>query len=133
MLIKGINELIPFEKILIAWGANKKRLNSDYANVYYLEDRHSHAKCHNEIIKAKTIVVMGGTFEAYQTAASIRKYLDSLNYKDTKIILFDGEKSEIQNTFGAQISNELHLLMKEQRISVIMDADVTKMSGINRL
>lgn len=51
---------------MIAWGAYKKRLGSqEYSNVFYLEDRHSHARCHNEIIKAKTIVVMGGTFEAY--------------------------------------------------------------------
>lgn len=39
--------------------------NTEYSNVYYLEDRFAHAKCHNEILKAKCIVVMGGTFEAY--------------------------------------------------------------------
>jgi hypothetical protein len=37
----------------------------DYTNVHYLEDRFSHAKCHNELIKAKEIAIIGGTFEAY--------------------------------------------------------------------
>lgn len=72
-----------FDKVLVAWGAQKKRLGKEYSNVYYLEDRHSHARAHNEILKAKTILVMGGTFEAYQVAASIRDYLDSIGYYDT--------------------------------------------------
>jgi hypothetical protein len=28
-----------FDKLLIAWGAEKKRLKKEYSNVYYLEDR----------------------------------------------------------------------------------------------
>ncbi len=65
IVVKGLKKPMPFDKILIAWGANKKRLNQEYSNVFVLEDRQSHARCHNEILKAKTVVVMGGTFEAY--------------------------------------------------------------------
>jgi len=58
-----------FDKVVVAWGAEKKRINTMkegiYSNLYYIEDRHSHAKIHNELLKAKVIVVMGGTFEAY--------------------------------------------------------------------
>jgi hypothetical protein len=54
---------------MVAWGSNKKRLNhfkeSEYTNVYYIEDRLAHSRVHNEILKAKCIVIMGGTFEAY--------------------------------------------------------------------
>jgi len=82
IVVKGVKEPIAFDKVMIAWGSYKKRLNKEYSNVFYLEDRHSHARCHNELLKAKSIVIMGGTFEAYQTAASIRKYLDSINYTD---------------------------------------------------
>jgi NADH dehydrogenase FAD-containing subunit len=67
--VKGQKDIINYDKLLIAWGANKKRLNhfneKEYSNVYYIEDRQSHARIHNEIIKAKCIVVMGGSFEAY--------------------------------------------------------------------
>lgn len=63
--IKGIKEVIDFDKMLIAWGAYKKRLNKDYSNVFYLEDRYSHAKCHNEILKAKKIVVLGSSMDAF--------------------------------------------------------------------
>ena len=69
IVVRGQKKPIEFDKVLIAWGSYKKRLNSanqtSYSNVYYLEDRFSHAKCHNELIKAKSILVMGGTFEAY--------------------------------------------------------------------
>jgi thioredoxin reductase len=95
----GQKKPIEFDKIMIAWGAYKKRLNSlnekQFSNVYYLEDRFSHAKCHNEILKAKSILVMGGTFEAYQTASSIREYLDSIGYLNTEIFLMDAQASEV--------------------------------------
>lgn len=91
--VRGQKQPVEFDKILIAWGAYKKRLTSvnqtQYSNVYYLEDRYSHAKCHNELLKAKSILVLGGTFEAYQTAASIREYLDSVGYHETEIFLMD--------------------------------------------
>ena len=54
----------------------------------------SHAKCHNELLKAKTVVVMGNTVEAYQTAASLREYLDDIGYTKTRIVLLHTEKSE---------------------------------------
>ena len=82
LLVKGVKEPIKFDKIMVAWGSYKKRLGKEYSNVYYLEDRHSHARCHNELLKAKSIVVMGGTFEAFQTAASIREYLDGIGYHE---------------------------------------------------
>jgi thioredoxin reductase len=65
IVVKGVKEPINFDKVMIAWGSYKKRLSKEYSNVFYLEDRHSHARCHNELLKAKSVVVMGGTFEAY--------------------------------------------------------------------
>lgn len=50
--MKGVKERIEFDKLLVAWGSYKKRLTKDYSNVFYLEDRFTHAKCHNEVIKA---------------------------------------------------------------------------------
>ena len=93
IVVKGVKEPIEFDKVMIAWGSYKKRLNKEYSNVFYLEDRHSHARCHNELLKAKTIVIMGGTFEAYQTASSIRSYLDSVGYLEPQIILIDPDMS----------------------------------------
>ncbi len=78
--VKGYHEKLEFEKVLLAWGSAKKRLDKEFSNVFYLEDRQAHARCHNELLKAKTIVVLGGTIEAYQSAASIRDYLDSIGF-----------------------------------------------------
>ena len=65
LLLKGAKERINFDKLLVAWGSHKKRLKNDYSNIFYLEDRFSHAKCHNEIIKAQKIVVLGSTIDAF--------------------------------------------------------------------
>lgn len=61
-----------------------------------MEDRHSHAHCHNQILKARQIVVMGGTIEAFQTAASLREYLDSIGYTNTQVVLMNDGKSEVK-------------------------------------
>lgn len=95
VIVKGVKDPIKFDKVMVAWGSFKKRLATEYSNVYYLEDRHAHARCHNEILKAKSIVVMGGTFEAFQTASSIREYLDSIGYHDVQIMLISQENSEL--------------------------------------
>ena len=47
MRVRGMRKPINFEKILIAWGAEKEKLEKNYPNVYYIEDRFSHAKVHN--------------------------------------------------------------------------------------
>lgn len=75
-----MNKKIPYDKILIAWGSEKKKLKDSYSNVFYLEDRQAHARVHNELLKAKQVVVLGGTLEAYQVAAGVRDYLDSIGY-----------------------------------------------------
>ncbi|CDW84041.1 pyridine nucleotide-disulphide oxidoreductase family protein [Stylonychia lemnae] len=135
--MKGQKSKIKFDKVMIAWGSQKKRIQnlagSEYSNVYYLEDRFSHAKVHNEILKAKTILVMGGTFEAYQTASSVRKYLDSVGQTETEIILLDHQPSEVEQAFGGNIASMIHKMLRDQRISVIMSAEITKMRGIDKL
>lgn len=112
IVIRGQKQPVDFDKVLIAWGAYKKRFVREdlqkYSNLYYLEDRFSHAKCHNEILKAKCIVIMGGTFEAYQTASSIRDYLDSIGYTEAQIILMDVQASEVQQCLSFNIADEIH-------------------------
>jgi len=102
--LKGSREVIEFDKMLVAWGAHKKRLNKDYTNVFYLEYRYSHAKAHNEIIKAEKIVVLGSSIEAYQTASSVREYLNSIGYQKTKVILVHEANSEIFENMGGEVN-----------------------------
>lgn len=63
MRVKGLRKPIKFEKVLVAWGAEKDKLKTNYTNVHYIEDRFSHAKVHNALIKSKQVVVLGNTFE----------------------------------------------------------------------
>jgi NADH dehydrogenase FAD-containing subunit len=131
--VKGYHEKLEFEKLLLAWGSVKKRLDKEFTNVFYLEDRQAHARCHNELLKAKTIVVLGGTIEAYQSAASLRDYLDSIGFNNVQIVLLNHGKSELHQTFGTTVARAITKLMTDKRISVLMDCEITQLKGLNRL
>ena len=64
MRIKGQRNLLKFDKVIVAWGANQKKLNQHYSNVHYIEDRFSHAKIHNELIRSKNVIILGDTIDA---------------------------------------------------------------------
>lgn len=49
----GNKERLEFDKLLVAWGAEKKHFKGNFSNVFYLEDKQSHAKVHNELLRAK--------------------------------------------------------------------------------
>ncbi len=76
---------------------------------------------------------MGGTFEAFQTAAGIREYLDEIGYHDTKITLFDPEASEIEKSFGVGLSEVINNMLREKRISVIMNTKSFRLQGVNNV
>lgn len=60
------------------------------------------------MLKAKSVLVMGGTFEAYQTASSVRDYLDSIGYTNTQVVLMEGDSTELQQCWGKHIAGEIH-------------------------
>ena len=127
--VKGMKHQIEFDKMLIAWGSYKKRLNKDYSNVFYLEDRYSHAKCHNEILKAEKIMVLGSNLDAYQTASSGRSYLKSIGYDKTEVILLNDGPSEISKNMGAEIDRCINSMLKNEGVTVINNAKVTGING----
>jgi thioredoxin reductase len=95
MKVTGYRKNIHYDKILVAWGADKKRLEKSFSNVHYIEDRYSHAKVHNDLLRANQVVVIGGTFDALQLAQSTRTYLDEIGRHHTKIMLINDKDSEI--------------------------------------
>lgn len=131
--MKGNNTAIAFDKVLFAVGHHKKRLDKEFTNVFYLEDRFAHAKCHNELLKAKQVVVVGGTLEAYQQASSIRAYLDTIGASDTEILIINDKPSEVAKNMGPAINLLINNMLREQRISVIMNATMTKTEGDYRI
>lgn len=102
--------------MLLACGAYKKRLNKDYSNVFYLEDRYSHAKAHNEILKAEKIVVLGSTMDAFQTASSVRAYLNSIGYQKTEVILLHEGFSEIHKNMSDKVSHVINKMLAKEGI-----------------
>jgi hypothetical protein len=85
--------------------------------VHYIEDRHSHAKVHNQLLKANNILVMGNSFEALQIAQSCRTYLDETGRFDVKIMLLSPDKSQVRKTMGKGMDDEIMKLLKRERIS----------------
>ena len=90
----------------MAWGAEKKRLGTNYSNVHYIEDKFSHAKVHNDLLRAKQVVILGGTLDAYQIAQATRTYLDDIGQFNTKIMLMTtADDSVLRKTLGKGMEN----------------------------
>lgn len=125
-------EKVNFESVLFA-GSAQKKTDFPYSNVYTVNDFETHAKVHNEAIKAKHICVLGGTFEAYQSAISLRTYLDELGLEDTRVTLFEKDTSEFVSTLGPAIAGRIIKEFKKKKISVIRGAKITKVEADHKL
>lgn len=131
--VSGYRQPIYFDKILVAWGAEKMKLQQSYSNVHYIEDRFSHAKVHNQLIKSKQVVVLGNTMEAVQIAQSARTYLDEIGNYDTQIMLMTTKDSDLRKTLGKGMENWIKNELKDQRISVQPGVNILRMQGDNEL
>ena len=128
---KGVDK-INYDKLLVAWGSHKKRLSKEFSNVHYLEDKISHERCSEAIGQAKTVVIMGGTLDAYQVASSAREHLDMIGKQDTQVVLISESKTEPETNYGKIVSKTIHEMMKQKRISVITNCDL-KLKGDTKL
>lgn len=106
---------VNFDKCLIAWGSAKKKIGNQYENMFYLEDRYSHAKIHNEILKAKNIVILGSTMEAYNYASQVRTYLDSVGQKSTNITVLPDGNNSMHRSLGDQVTDWVIREMREKQ------------------
>jgi len=120
---------LQFDKLLVAWGAEKNKLGQSYSNVHYIEDRFSHAKVHNSLLKAKNVVVLGNTFDAVQTAQSTRTYLDECGLFKTEITLMTTDTPDIRKSMGPSMERFIKEQLKEQRINYEPNVNIVKMDG----
>jgi predicted ATP-grasp superfamily ATP-dependent carboligase len=97
--------------------------------VHQITDFESHAKVHNDVIKARKVVVMGSTFEAYNLANAIRSYLNTVGLKSVKVTLFEDDQRELQRTFGTQVAGRIIREMNKQGLKVIRNATMLGMHG----
>jgi nitrite reductase/ring-hydroxylating ferredoxin subunit/thioredoxin reductase len=131
MQVQGYQQPIKFDKICVAWGANRKRLLKSYSNVHYIEDRYSHAKLHNDLLRAKHVVVVGKTLEALQVAQSTRNYLDDIGQYHTKVMVMNDGNSEVTKTLGTGMEKWLAAALSRQRISYQPNVNIVDMVGDN--
>lgn len=104
-------------------------MQTNYSNVYYIEDRFTHANIHNKLVNAKTVVILGDTFEAVEMANSAREYLDSVNKYHTKVILMMNERPQIRKSLGKNMEKKIAKLLKDNRISYLPNVKIKEMKG----
>lgn len=127
------NKQLKYDKILIAAGSEKERLPQSYSNVHVVEDHLSHAKVHNDLLKADQIVVIGSGLEAIQSAASCRTYLDKIGVHEPKIVVMDTEMSQIRRYFGPKVEDIFKRVLKSHRISFMSEVKIKAMEGDHKL
>ena len=101
--------------------------------MHYIEDRFSHAKIHNELLRAKNVVILGNTLDTFQIAQATRDYLDQLGYFETKVTLMSNDVPDVRKTLGDGIERVFKRHLKEQRINYIPNAKITGMAGDTEL
>ena len=133
LVLTGYRKPIEFDKILVAWGSQRKRMSKNYSNVHYIEDRHSHARLHNELLKAKSVTVVGNTINAFQIAESARNYLDEIGRFEIKVTLINDGESEVRRSMNKGMENFIKKEMKNNRINCIVGAKIKELKGDNSL
>lgn len=133
MRIKGQRKALNFDKVIVAWGATQKKLKQHYSNVHYIEDRFSHAKIHNELIRAKDVVILGDTIDSFQVAQATRDYLDQCGFFETKVTLMTTEKPQVRTTLGDGIEKVFKKQLRAQRISYLPNVKINNFKGDSEL
>lgn len=129
MAVAGLRKPLYFDKILVAWGADKNRLGKSYTNVHYIEDRFSHAKVHNSLLKAQKVVIMGNTLDAIQTASSTRNFLDECGLYKTEVTLMTTDIPDARRSMGPSMDMFIKKQLSEQRINYEPNVNIVKLEG----
>jgi len=109
-----------YSKLLIASGAERQKTKmDDFENVYSLNSVHDHAKIYNAVKNAKSVMVYGSSFEAYELTSSIKELADSLGKKDMQIYLLEPPPSEIMRSFGEDVHKIIKAFMYIAGVKVL--------------
>lgn len=113
LLVLTNGNKIPFDKLLIAVGSTPTGADISHPNVYQLNSIRDHANIHNAIIKpeTKSICIMGNSFRSIELASSLRRYLDAVGKKNTKIYLIPEKKKWFLENFG--VNEELKKMIQD--------------------
>jgi nitrite reductase/ring-hydroxylating ferredoxin subunit len=119
---------IPFDKVLIATGAQRKRVaqnNSNIFNLYTIED---HLKIHNIIVKpeTKTVVVISNLLEGFDIVTSLRTYLNAIGKEDTNVVLVSDKDSFLETICPNEYLVKIQKYLQDNKIELfrgIVDYD----------
>lgn len=96
----------------------------DFSNVYSVNSIKEFTAIYNKVRTAKSIVIYGNNFEAYELASAIRTLSDKFGNDSTKIYLLEPPPSEFLRSFGEPIHKSIKAMMFVNRINVLSDYSV---------
>lgn len=122
---------LSYSKCLIACGSSKiKNFGVDFENVFELDTVQTHAKVHNAIKNAKTVVIYGSTFESYEVASSVKALANKYGKSDMKVYLLEAPPSEIMRSFDKQVYTAVKTMMYINGISVLSDYKIVETKSL---
>lgn len=96
------NEIVPYDKLLIATGSSAKRIpieGADSKNVYTLRNYNDLEDLKSTLQDAKKLVIIGASFVGLETASSVKDYLkDKID-----VTIIDIAKVPYERIFGEAV------------------------------
>jgi nitrite reductase/ring-hydroxylating ferredoxin subunit len=111
---------IPFDKVLIAVGAQRKKVEATDSNIFNLYTIEDHMKIHNVIVKpeTKTIAIISKLLEGFDIATTLRTYLNSIEKADTNIIIINETDSVLEKLCPNVYLVQLQKYLQSQNIQL---------------
>lgn len=121
--------VLPYDRALIATGANVRRLNIDGAaleGIHYLRTPANAHKLRAEAAGATHAVLIGGSFIAVEAAAS-------LTSRGVRCTLVMQESRCLERTFGSTVATYVETILRSHGIEVVANTDVAAFTGDSRV
>ena len=117
---------IPFDKVLIAVGSQREKLEKTYENLFTLQSIRDHANIHNAIIKdnVKSIALIGDNMKTLEIASSIRRYLDALGREDVNISIISEKPNVIESNCGPHAMKIVQDYLKRNRVFIFRGNEI---------
>lgn len=122
-------KVLPYDRALIATGANVRRLNIDGAaleGIHYLRTPANAHKLRAEAADATHAVLVGGSFIAVEAAASLAK-------RGVHCTLVMQESRCLERTFGPVVATHVETILRSHGIDLVANTDVAAFTGDSRV
>ena len=118
--------IIPFDKVLIALGSERKKLGKYLSNCFVIDSIQSHAKVHNFLVNSdnSNLIVVGNSQKALNIACAARRVLDYYKRDSFQLGIVSHGKFFAENLANKEASKIIIDYLERNGITVFKDMDV---------